>query len=450
MCRLGAQFVLHYGVCNYAAVFVYERAVNRKELKKMMYRWLLAFKKPSNKLWINPTLGALFAVLFAFMARLFNIYLPEDILPKIELSTLEGLLDVIASSMLAVSTFSLSIMVSAFSSAASGATPRATELVMGDNNTRIAIASFISAFIYAIVARTALGMEFYGQNGRFVLFVSTILVLVYLIVTLIRWVHTLSQLGRMGNTLNKIHAAAENSLLNYRTQPNMGATWHGNIGQKSVMVEAQSSGYLTHIDMATLQSKAEAQDWHIYIAVRPGELIMPGTVLAMVDKGGEEAADLHNCFLLEVERNYAQDPSWGFIVMSEAAQRALSPAVNDPGTAINVMTRMMRLLVDTKPDEEENKKSYDRLAIKPLDCGDWVRDGFAPLARDGAGILEVGLVMQKVLAAIWKSVPETEVSRAAEEMSALAFKRAEQELGFEPDVAVLRGKREALFGTAES
>lgn len=76
--------------------------------------------------------------------------------------------------MLAVTTFSLSIMVAAFASASSSGTPRAYQLMMSDDNTRLAISSFISAFIYAVIAKIALGLGYYGPAGRFVLFISTI------------------------------------------------------------------------------------------------------------------------------------------------------------------------------------------------------------------------------------------------------------------------------------
>lgn len=412
----------------------------------MFYRWLVMMKKPGNRLWVTPTLGALLAVIFAFAAKLVNVWLPADKLPDIELSTLEGLLDVIASSMLAVSTFSLSIMVSAFSSASSGATPRATELVMGDDNTRTAIASFISAFIYAIIAKTALGMGFYTQNGRFVLFVSTALVLAYLIITLIRWVHTLSQLGRMGNTLEKIYNATRASLLAYRTDPQMGAVWQGEGEDLPVELRAEEGGYLTHIDMASLQKYAEEMESYICIAVRPGQLLIPGTLIATLSGGKMDDQALRNCFVLDVSRTYAQDPGWGLVVLSEAAQRALSPAVNDPGTAIDVMARIMRLLVEARPEAEaQPEKTYDRLALKPMDGGRWIHEAFAPIARDGAGIVEVGEMMQKVLAAIWRGAPENDVAEAAREMAKRALARAREGQGFAADLEVLDARHKALF-----
>ncbi len=178
----------------------------------MLYQWLLVLKKPSNKLWVSAASWALLTVIFVLSLRLGARTLEVASLPDIKQETLESLLNVIASSMLAVTTFSLSIMVAAFASASNGATPRATDLVMGDSTTRTAITSFICAFIYAIIAKTALGMAFYAQNGRFILFISTVAVLLYLIITLIRWVYTLSQLGRLGNTLEKIEQVTGNAL----------------------------------------------------------------------------------------------------------------------------------------------------------------------------------------------------------------------------------------------
>ena len=425
----------------------------------MFYRFLIYIRKPSNALWVIPSAGALLAVLIVFSASWVSALVPSESLPQIDKETVEGLLDVIASSMLAVSTFSLSIMVSAFASASNSATPRAIELVMGDDNTRMAIASFISAFIFAIIAKVALGIGYYGHNGLFALFVSTILVMLYLIVTLIRWVSTLSQLGRLENTLTKIQTAAEASLLAYRNDHNMGARWTSTVDALAYPLYAERSGYITHIDMASLQQQAEENDWYIHIAVRPGAMIMPDTVLAYVNLQPEQYAKefekhpalcLSDCFVMDASRTYEQDPVWGVIVLSEAAQRALSPAVNDPGTSIRVMSALLHLFVDTIPTKEQldSIKNYDRLSIVEMNCGEWVEEGFLPIARDGATSVEVGLVMQKVLAGIARNAPETAMRSAARRVAILARERFVSSLLYESDKQKVLSKHEELFANS--
>lgn len=411
----------------------------------MMYQWLLALKKPSNKLWVTPTYWAIFTIIYVFSLRIGARSLNDNFLPNIAQDTVEALLTVISSTMLAVSTFSLSIMVSAFASASNSATPRAIDLVMGDQTTRTAISSFICAFIYSIIAKIALGMEFYEQNGRFILFVSTILVLIYLIITLIRWVYTLSQLGRLGNTLSKISNATEKSLNTYRLAPNMHATRISSLSVNAIPLIAKCSGYLTHIDMATLQEKAEQTNCNIHINVRPGELISPDNILCLIDGEMENPDCLRKSFVLANSRTFEQDPTWGFIVFSEAAQRALSPAVNDPGTAINIMATMMSLLVKEIPKRADKQPNYDRLSIVNFDCSEWIYEAFTPISRDGAGILEMNIVMQKVLASIWRNAPEPEISQAAFEMAKQALYRCEVEMTFQPDVVALQQKYQSLF-----
>ena len=411
------------------------------------YRWLIAVKKPANQLWLVPAYWAVFAVIFAFIARFFGDMLQAGILPDIERSTLDGLLSIVASSMLSVSTFSLSIMVSAFSSAANGATPRAMNLVMADDNTRTAIASFIAAFIYAVIAKTALGMEYYGQNGRFILFVGTIAVLVYLIVTLIRWVFTLSQLGSLGNTLHKISAKTESALDHYYTAPDMGAAWKGSLQQPVRTIYAKQPGYLTHIDMASLQKLAEEHETYVSIIIRPGKLLTPNTVMACLSAGqgdADLAEKFAGCFVINQERTYEQDPQWGLNVLSEAAQRALSPGINDPGTAISVMVMILRLL--TKPHPECEETQYDRLSIIAADSSQWLPQTFLPIARDGAGAAEVGLTMQKVLAGIAANSQDPHIATSAADTAHAVLKRFEQILDFEDDKERLLRQYEELFG----
>lgn len=420
----------------------------------MLYRWLLWLKKPSNNLWVTPTLGAVLAITFALAASLGSHYLEEGVLPKTDRETLTSLLDILASSMLAVTTFSLSIMVSAFASASGSATPRATELIMGDDNTRLAIASFISAFIYAIIARVALDMGYYSPEGRFILFSSTVLVLAYLVFTLIRWVHTLSQLGRMANTLTKIHRAAAESIRCYRQNPAMGAAWVPGDLSLAQDITAKESGYLTHINIPSIQNWANENMAHVHIRVRPGDYVLPGQPVLQIiwDRPLRKDQKPDPTVLLEhlvqgTERSFDQDPRFGMIVLSEVAQRALSPAVNDPGTAFSVLTLMTNLLLDQKETIDVDKSlAYDRVSLVALEEADLVTQAIDPIARDGAGNIEVSLRLQKILSAMSSQAPELAIRSAALAEARLAYVRSRQALPCEEDKVLLQMQRTRYFG----
>ncbi len=414
------------------------------------YRILLWLRDRRNLVWTTPAAASVIAVAMAFSAAAGNVWLPPELLPNIKAETLESLLGVLATSMLSVTTFSLAVMVSAFAAAASGTTPRALELVMGDDSTRLAIASFIAAFIYSIIAKTALGLSYYGQNGRFILFLSTVLVLAYLIITLILWVKTLTRLGRLENTLEKIEDATQVALDAFRHSPTMRAHASPDPLPPGNEVRASEVGYLTHIDMVSLQELAEHAGTHFHVRVRPGSLISPGACLASSESADPELLEkIAEAFLIGGERSYDQDPRFGLIVLSETAQRALSSAVNDPGTAIQVMTIMTRLLIGKpkKPADEKPLK-FNRISVIELDQAALISDGFDPISRDGAGMLEVGVRMQKLLAIIAKNSNPI-IAKAAITQAHVALQRATKRFEIESDMHMLSETHRVLFGDDE-
>lgn len=72
---------------------------------------------------------------------------PNGVAPKIDVATVCGLLDIIVSIMLGVTTFALSIMVLALGNIADGTTPRARNIIATDDSARLASNSFVSALI---------------------------------------------------------------------------------------------------------------------------------------------------------------------------------------------------------------------------------------------------------------------------------------------------------------
>ena len=105
-------------------------------------------------------------------------------------------------------------------------------------------------------------------------------------------------------------------------------------------------------------------------------------------------------------RNYDQDPRFGLIVLTEIAERALSPAVNDPGTAIDILGRIVRLL-QPWGDQSPVEVRYPRIRVPGLQAEDLFDDVFPPIARDGAGMFAVQMRLQKSLLALAQIAPQT-------------------------------------------
>ena len=87
------------------------------------------------------------------------------------------------------------------------------------------------------------------------------------------------------------------------------------------------------------------------------------------------------------------------IVLSEVASRALSPAVNDPGTAIDVLRAGTRVLEAFHRARADAQPAGCRHVTAPdIDLEQAYEEFFAPIARDGAALVEVQEIPQSSVA----------------------------------------------------
>ncbi len=114
--------------------------------------------------------------------------LPDKLASYVSGKAADKLLEVIANAMLAVTTFSLTVMVSVYQSSSSQFTPRVHRLIVQDPTTKNTPAAFIGAYVYALTGNILREMAIFTDDRAFLLFVMTVLVLIYVVVSMVRWV----------------------------------------------------------------------------------------------------------------------------------------------------------------------------------------------------------------------------------------------------------------------
>ncbi len=407
-----------------------------------MSRWVWLLSQVARRIWFRASLFSLLAIATALVAILIRNYIPGDLPTKIGADAVDNILEIIASSMLTVTTFSLSTMVSAYSAATTNVTPRATKLVMEDTTTQNVLATFVGSFLFSLVGIIALSTGAYGESGRLVLFVVTIAVIVLIVVTLLRWIDHLSRLGRLTETTERVEKVTIAAMRSRRQRPYLGC--HPLMNAPSDVppiarpVFFSTIGYVQHLDARALSKIAKSATGRIFVAAIPGELIGPTVPVAWVDGLQEQDQEekIRSCFAVGDTRSFDQDPRFGASVLAEIASRALSPAVNDPGTAIDVISRTIRVLavwVEPVDPEVEKEVLYPNVYVPPLEVGDLFDDLFTPIARDGAGIVEVGLRLQKAFQTLAK-FDDGGCRRHAKRHSIEALRRSQTALSFDGDM----------------
>ncbi|MFU8776556.1 MAG: DUF2254 domain-containing protein [Roseovarius sp.] len=403
---------------------------------------VLSLLRLSRKLWLRVTLFALLAVLASAAAILLDAQIPASLKTRFTPDAVMPILTILASGMLAVSTFSLNVMVTAHNAAAGQTTPRVHAILLADTTTHTVLATFIGAFVYALSAIILFQTGFYPDGASVLVLVFTVAVVVLVVVALLSWIHHLSDLGSMEATLLAIEVAARNSLIRDRSLPSLGArrlTEDTVLPVEARPLTAPATGYLQLIDMHAISEKLGTDQTRVYLYVRPGAYLVRGQTIGHASGLSEdEGRAICRNLTIAATRSFEQDESYGLLVLSETASRALSPGINDPGTAIAVLCRQEKLLLDwTHALEGEERPLFPRIFVPETSRAAMIDMAFAGVARDGAGQIEVALRLQQVLARLAKA-PDADLAQAAREMSQHACEYAEAALSLERDKTRLR------------
>ena len=414
----------------------------------MQERVTFLLNRIREKLWVKPLLFCVLSVAAALLASAVD-GMPDkwvELIPDVKRDSIEDLLKITAASMLVIATLSVSSMVSAYSSAGSTATPRTFPLIIADDVSQNALSTFIGAFIFSVVALVALMNGYYAKPGRFLLFALTLITLAIVIVTFLRWVDKIARLGRLGTIIDKVEIAAAKALEERRLFPTLRAMrLIPNEMNNGIAIFASAVGYVQQIDLRKLQHIAEENNWRINVAALPGTFATPDRPLAYVisDEQSENALDssfIEKAFVIGQDRMFDEDPRFGLVVLSEIAARALSPAVNDPGTAIDIIGTYVRLFTRwCKPTEHEPapEPEYNRIYIPELTIGDMFDDAFTSITRDGAAMLEVQVRLQKAFKTL-ASIGDQDMQIQAQRHSKMALDLAENAITFPPHLEIIR------------
>ncbi|MEI4234090.1 DUF2254 domain-containing protein [Roseovarius sp. D22-M7] len=410
--------------------------------------WAMTLVELSRTLWLRVSLFALLAVLGAGIAILLEGRIPTYLQDRFTTESVMPILSILASGMLAVSTFSLNVMVTAHNAAAQQTTPRVHRILLADATTHTALAVFIGAFVYALTAIILIKSNVYPEGSSVLVLGITVAVVVLVVLMLVRWIHRLSDLGSMDATLDATEALARDCLIRTRRLPALGAMElsDGTVPNDAVTpVVAPRTGYLQFIDMPRISQRLKSDQTRVYIHVRPGDYMIEGeTIGHAAGLDARDATAIARGMTIGAHRTFEQDASYGLLVLSEIASRALSQGINDPGTAIAVICRQEKLLLGwahTAP--QKNVPLFPRIFLRDAARRAMIENAFAGIARDGAGQIEVALRLRAALGRVAQTT-DPGLVEAARDMLALASDHADAALPLDSERLRLRAAADGI------
>jgi uncharacterized membrane protein len=219
-----------------------------------------------------------------------------------------------------------------------------------------------------------------------------------------------------------------------------------------VAVLSVDSGYIRFVD--TRRLVALAKHYHVTIRVlrRVGHFVPAGIPLMMVSKGKrlppEGVAELLIALDFGPTRTLQQDVEFGVLQIVDVALKAISPAVNDPTTAINCVDQLSRILIRFASRQPPEDLLYDPPGIVRASIG-WIHferlldAAFEQIRMYSKTDVAVSLRLLRALGDIAASTPDLEFRRILVERGMRTVAGCAEKLG-EEELRELRARQAAL------
>ena len=164
----------------------------------------------------------------------------------------------------------------------------------------------------------------------------------------------------------------------------------------------------------------------IELVPQVGDFVTRGDLLFRVYRDGDAIADsqLHHAVAIGPERSMEQDPRFAFRMIVDVACKALSPAINDPTTAVLALDQINRLMRTVATRQLDTGRVHDdtgrlKLVYRTPDWEDFVNLSFTEIRQYGKESIQVVRRMRAVLENLITVAPPQRVALLREELQLL-------------------------------
>jgi uncharacterized membrane protein len=393
-----------------------------------MLRWnqrylLKSYLKSS--LWIAPLISIPLALVSARMLHWLDMRLEWDLL-GFKMAGAKSLLEAFVSATLAFVVFTFGSLLVAIQIASAQMTPRIiATLLLRNDVVKYTVGFLTFTLVFALSAENTL-----DEDLQQLLILVAILVGIlafgaffYLIdyaSRLLRPITVLTSIGSHGiKVIQTVYpdlssGAAKESI------PRRPATPDRVIGHRG------DPGIVLAVKVGWLLDKAEASDGIVEFVPQVGDFVSVDDPLFNLFGGAASLKDddLRALVAFGSERTMDQDPTFAFRIAVDIALKALSPAINDPTTAVLAIDQLHRMLRavgrrELRTDEILGKSGKLRVILRTPNWEDFVRLAFREIRLCGSNNLQIARRLRAMLDNLPQTLPDYRHPALLQELSLL-------------------------------
>jgi uncharacterized membrane protein len=193
-----------------------------------------------------------------------------------------------------------------------------------------------------------------------------------------------------------------------------------------VVVHRGQSGVLLAFDEEGLLKLAQQADCVIELVPQVGDFIATDDPLFRIYAGGQAISEdsLRQSVAVGPERTLEQDPAFAFRVIVDIGAKALSPAINDPTTAVLAIDQIHHLLRQVGSRQLDTGRECDasgklRLVYQTPDWEDFVRLAVTEIRHFGGASIQVARRLRAMLESLIRALPAERAVLLRQELSLL-------------------------------
>jgi uncharacterized membrane protein len=376
---------------------------------------------PEGELLVRPTVMSLGAILLARAVYWVDVRIPNALLQKNpfilngSVVELRGFLLSMATTTLATAGVVFTLLTLPLSTVAAQYGSRLLRVFLGDRITQFVLGMFVATFVYCITAATSLPEARVSPEGPQLTATVGLLLMLATFASLILLVQHISTMLQAPN----IAAVAGAELLDVVRTEIPDEVRSGDDQRKSGQealdtlvdtegypVRVRDTGYIQYIDPEYVLTLARERNLVIRFLRKPGHFVWRGAVGALVWPAGrfdeELEGHIRHAFQIGNQRTPTQDVEYAVNQLVEMAVRAMSPAINDPFTAMTCLDYVGSGLALFIRQGEKSPHYYDRdgrlrLVLEPVTFDELLSAAFDMLRHASCDNASVLLHMLQVI-----------------------------------------------------
>jgi uncharacterized membrane protein len=280
-------------------------------------------------------------------------WVPTTLFPSREdAQVAQVILSIIATSIMTVVSIVFAILLMTLTLASMQFSPRILISFVRDRGTQWTLGIFLGTFSYCVAALPA-ARSMPHPFAPVVTVLGAMLLALICVGWLLFFIHHISRAINVNHIVDRIAGETEQVIdelmphprpSHYRPAPAVVAP-----DEPEFPILNEVSGYIRFIDTRRLRDFARMHQLRVRVTRRVGHFVPAGVPLLMVSRRsrlhGDRAVELTGAFDIGPMRTMQQDVEFGVIQIVDIALRAISPAVNDPSTAISCIDQLTRILI---------------------------------------------------------------------------------------------------------